>query len=157
MRRNVMQIVALVIVGSVIGFAFNALSPMGISLKPKKKAEVLEDNNIQVVSLDEVRYFLERPDTIIVDARSPEEYSLGHIPEALNIPADEFDRVWEAQRERFEEAGLVICYCSGSSCGSSDEVAELLQERGIEKVAVFMDGIPAWLKAKLPIQNGSEP
>jgi thiosulfate/3-mercaptopyruvate sulfurtransferase len=73
------------------------------------------------------------PDTIIADARSPEEYQGaiqhgisrgGHIPSAVNVPWNQFFnpdgtvKPVEKIRHILEEAGLapgkeVICYCTG--------------------------------------------
>ena len=95
-----------------------AASPAAKSFQVTPRADVL-------AQLDELRARLDDPGVAIVDARTPEEYTAGHIPGAANInyprnavaetplfwkPADEL-------RAMYEEAGItpdkrVIPYCS---------------------------------------------
>ncbi|MCX7830793.1 MAG: rhodanese-like domain-containing protein, partial [Acidobacteria bacterium] len=94
---------------------------------------------------------------LLVDARSPEEYGLGHIPGAINIPDTDVENNFKKNIEKLKKAELIIVYCSGGSCGSSEEVATQLIKKGIpaSKVAVHQDGLPGWIKAKNPIEFGN--
>jgi rhodanese-related sulfurtransferase len=154
-RKGLLQMLGLVAAGAALGLLFNTLSPMGLPLTGGKEARMAQ-KGIRMVTLDEVRYYLDQPGTILVDARSPEEYALGHIPGALNLPADAFDPAFPKVARRLHGASLIIIYCSGGSCGTSEEVAGKLQERGFKDstLAVFADGLPGWMRAKLPIQSG---
>lgn len=148
--------VGLVAAGVVLGLLFNALSPMGLPLTGGKEARMAQ-KGIRMVTLEEVRYYLDQPGTILVDARSPEEYELGHIPGALNLPADAFDPAFPKVAKRLHGASFIIIYCSGGSCGTSEAVAARLQERGFKEsvLAVFADGLPGWMRAKLPVKSGA--
>lgn len=47
-------------------------------------------------------------ESVIVDVRTPDEFSMGHIPEAINIPLDELrERIWELPK-----AKSLYIYCA---------------------------------------------
>lgn len=48
---------------------------------------------------------------VVVDARTAEEYRIGHIPGAVNVPPDSLDRI-EAILPRDKKVTLVF-YCRG--------------------------------------------
>lgn len=155
MRRTILQMVALVAIGAAVGLTYNAVSPGGIPVKGGK-TEMWGEKGVRMMKLDEVQYYLQQPGTILVDARSIYEYKLGHIPGAVNLPADNFDPVFPKVALQLKGAKLVIVYCSGGSCGTSEEVAKKLMEKGLtgDRLAIFSDGLPGWMGANLPIKTG---
>jgi thiosulfate/3-mercaptopyruvate sulfurtransferase len=100
-------------------------TPAAVAANPAAKSFQVTPRADVLAQLDEVRARLDDPGVAIVDARTPEEYTAGHIPGAVNInyprnavtetplfwkPADEL-------RAMYEEAGItpdkrVIPYCS---------------------------------------------
>jgi len=74
----------------------------------------------------------------VVDVRTPEEFTSGHVPGAINIPYDEIAR-------RASEIGppstTVVLYCrSGRRSGIA---VEALQKAGYEKLYDFQS-VTAW-------------
>lgn len=155
MRRTIFQMVILVAIGSALGLAYNAVSPGGIPVQGGKP-QMWGEKGVRMMKLDEVQYYLQQPGTVLVDARSIYEYKLGHIPGALNLPVDNFDQVFRQVAPKLKPAKLVIVYCSGGSCGTSEEVAKKLMEHGLtgDRLAIFSDGLPGWMGANLPIKTG---
>jgi rhodanese-related sulfurtransferase len=49
---------------------------------------------------------------VLIDTRTPEEYQAGHIPGAINIPAERMRA--EAARLPKDKSTPVIFYCRGS-------------------------------------------
>ena len=110
-----------------------------------------------IVMKDELKKIVKRahPDTIIIDARSVEEYAgkeieglprAGHIPSAINIPWNGFlnpdatVRDHEGIRKIFEDNGLhenqeIITYCLGGI--RSAWVYFLLRLVGYRKVSIY--------------------
>jgi rhodanese-related sulfurtransferase len=156
MRRSFLQMAALVAVGSLVGLTYNALAPNGLPLRGGTAARLAQEG-ARMMSLQEVRYYLQQPGTVIVDARSSEEFELGHIPRALNVPADNFAPYYAKVAPELQKAKLIIVYCSGGSCGTSEELAKELIAKGYSdnRVAVFHDGLPGWMRANLPIERGT--
>lgn len=87
-----------------------------------------------------------------VDVRPAREFAGGHIPDAINVPSDEFERRWnDLPKNR-----MIVLYESGRSsgdiCGASRTAGRVLLAHGFprEQVKVYQDGLDAWQKAGLP-------
>lgn len=83
----------------------------------------------------------------VLDVRSEDEFALGHLPGALNIPFAELERrlaELPANRE-------VIAYCRGPYCVLSFEAVAALRTRGYV-VHRLEDGYPEWKAAGLPVE-----
>lgn len=155
MRRYLIQAVGILVLGSLFGFVYNALSPSGIPLFAAQDSTI---TGFKMMTTDEIMLYMKEKKVaiLVVDARSPEEYGLGHIPGAINIPDTDVENNYKKYVDKLKKAELIIVYCSGGSCGSSEEVASQLIKRGIpaSKVAVHQDGLPGWIRAKNPIEYG---
>lgn len=82
----------------------------------------------------------------LLDVRSKEEYQAGHLPDAINIPFDELEKLLETlPRER-----EIVAYCRGPYCVLSHQAAERLRNLGY-RVRRFTEGYPQWKAAGLPI------
>jgi len=154
MRRAILQMLILTALGAIVGFAYNAASPKGIPVKGGKEA-ILQQQGTRMLTTDEVKYYSQQPGTLMVDARSAEEYELGHIAGAMSLPLDKFDQAFMAVQPELRKSKLIVLYCSGGSCGTSEEVAKKLGEKGFKDLAVYADGLPGWMRAKLPIRSGT--
>jgi rhodanese-related sulfurtransferase len=91
-------------------------------------------------------------DAMIIDLRSAESYSRGHIVNARNIPYDEFD----ANRDKvakFKSKPIVTVCDSGPS---SNKVAASLRKSGFENVYGLKGGMSAWSQAGLPVVTGKK-
>ena len=85
----------------------------------------------------------------IIDVRSPDEYALGHIAGAVNVPIETLPLA----AVRLPD-GPVIATCSmGGRCGRA---AELLDLTGRTAFSIN-GGTKAWQAAGYPIQSGPEP
>jgi glyoxylase-like metal-dependent hydrolase (beta-lactamase superfamily II)/rhodanese-related sulfurtransferase len=95
--------------------------------------------NVREVDLDELR---ERPaNTVVVDVREPEEFALGHVPGAINLPqADLATRLDEVPRDR---PVMVICQAGLRSL----RAAQFLSQCGLRDVASVKGGTAAWRTA----------
>jgi rhodanese-related sulfurtransferase len=83
----------------------------------------------------------------VLDVRPEDEFALGHLPGALNIPLAELER-------RLAELPVdreVIAYCRGPYCVLSFEAVAALRARGY-LVRRLEDGYPEWKAAGLPIE-----
>lgn len=83
----------------------------------------------------------------VLDVRPEDEFALGHLPGALNIPLTELERrLAELPRDR-----EVIAYCRGPYCVLSFEAVATLRARGY-LVRRLEDGYPEWKAAGLPTE-----
>ncbi|MEM6688172.1 MAG: rhodanese-like domain-containing protein [Planctomycetota bacterium] len=93
---------------------------------------------------------------VIVDARSPEAFSNGHIPGAVNIPHRNMDA--EATN-RIDRESLVVTYCDGIGCNASTKAALRMARLGF-KVKELIGGLDWWIRDGYPVdgncgENGS--
>jgi rhodanese-related sulfurtransferase/DNA-binding transcriptional ArsR family regulator len=106
-------------------------------------------DSLEAVSRDELLKHLHAGSVTILDVRPPDEFVLGHLPTAVNIPLREL-------KERLAEldpSQEIVAYCRGPYCVLSYEAVALLRERGF-KVRRLEDGLPEWRAAGLPTQTG---
>ena len=91
-------------------------------------------------------------DATIVDLRSAEAFSRGHIVNAKNIPLDEL----EANREKLVKLGdePIIAVCDTGI--SSNRAVDMLRKAGVESVYNLKGGIAAWTQANLPLVTGKK-
>ena len=83
----------------------------------------------------------------VLDVRPEDEFAVGHLPSALNIPLAELERrLGELPADR-----EVIAYCRGPYCVLSFEAVAALRERGY-LVRRLEDGYPEWKAAGLPVE-----
>jgi rhodanese-related sulfurtransferase len=94
---------------------------------------------VREVNLDQLRA---RPsDAVVVDVREPEEFAMGHVPGAVNLPqADLAMRLDEVPRDR-----PVFVICQGGF--RSLRAAQFLGQCGISDVASVKGGTGAWRAA----------
>lgn len=156
MKKYILQSLIILAFGVALGVVYNFLSPAGIPLFASQDKSVA---GFRMMTTDEIKLYIQEKgkSILIVDARSPEEYSLGHIPGAINIPDTDFEKYFSRHSNEIKKAELIVVYCSGGSCGSSEEVALQLIKKGISpsKVAVDQDGLPGWIRSKNPIEYGN--
>lgn len=83
----------------------------------------------------------------VLDVRPEDEFAVGHVPGALNIPLAELEqRLGELPPDR-----EVIAYCRGPYCVLSFEAVSALRARGY-LVRRLEDGYPEWKAAGLPVE-----
>ncbi len=105
------------------------------SMQPVSREELLEKSRAGVVT--------------VLDVRPPDEFALGHLPGAVNIPLREL----EARLAELDPALEIVAYCRGAYCVLSFEAVAALRARGFT-VRRLEDGFPEWRAAGLPVAAG---
>ncbi len=86
----------------------------------------------------------------VLDVRPPDEFELGHLPGAINIPL----HALKTRLAELDPAREIVAYCRGKYCVLSFEAVALLRARGFN-VRRLEDGLPEWRAARLPVVTGS--
>ena len=103
-----------------------------------------------MVNLEFSKYHFDAGSTVFIDARDPEDYELGHIQNAINIPYDYYED-YEDIINGLDDAGIYIIYCSGEECSLSIDLADFLYtDKLIDKLLIFEGGWPQWRDAGYP-------
>jgi len=86
----------------------------------------------------------------VLDVRPEDEFALGHLPGAINVPLGELER----RLRDLDPANEIVAYCRGPYCVLSYEAVAQLRARGF-KVRRLEDGYPEWRAAGLPVEAAS--
>ena len=146
-RRLWLQILLLVAVSSGMAIMTNAVRPNRLdwvidpetSIDPGENPELAERVS---VTLEELREHLLLGTAFLVDARKPEEYAAGHLATAINIPSTEKELYLDQIFEMLPPGELIIIYCEGGDCESSNVVFKFLVNNGygIENLRMYRPG-----------------
>lgn len=83
----------------------------------------------------------------LLDVRPEDEFALGHLPGALNVPLAALER----RLAELPQDKEVVAYCRGPYCVLSFEAVATLRARGYW-VRRLVDGFPEWKAAGLPTE-----
>ncbi len=108
-------------------------------------------DNLEPVSREELLERSREGLVTVLDVRPTDEFTLGHLPGAVNIPLDDL----EARLADLDPEQEIIAYCRGTYCVLSFEAVAELRRRGF-RVRRLEDGYPEWKAAGLPVENGPQ-
>jgi len=104
------------------------------SLEPVSRDELLKQTRAGLVT--------------VLDVRPQDEFALGHLPGAINIPLREL----EARLTDLDPSLEIVAYCRGPYCVLSYEAVAALRTKGF-KARRLEDGLPEWRAAGLPVET----
>ena len=87
---------------------------------------------------------------ILVEALPRRYYDSGHIPTAMPLPPDEYERAVELVPDKDQP---IVVYCTGITCQNSRQAAAFLAMRGYANVAVYTGGKEDWAQAGLRLES----
>ena len=99
-------------------------------------------DDMEPISREELAVRMSDGAVTVIDVRPPDEYALGHVPGAINVPLSELS----ARSEGFEPGREVIAYCRGPWCVMSFEAVAELRRKGV-RARRLADGLPEWKAA----------
>jgi rhodanese-related sulfurtransferase/DNA-binding transcriptional ArsR family regulator len=106
-------------------------------------------DSLEAVSRDELLAQTRAGFVTVLDVRPPDEFGLGHLPGAVNIPL----RDLEARLAEIDPSQEIVAYCRGPYCVLSYEAVATLRTKGF-KARRLEDGFPEWRAAGLPVEIG---
>lgn len=104
------------------------------SMEPVSRAELLQRTRSGLVT--------------VLAVRPPDEFAVGHLPGAVNIPLSEL----ETRLAELDPDHEIVAYCRGPWCVLSFEAVAVLRARGF-KVRRLEDGLPEWRATGLPVET----
>jgi rhodanese-related sulfurtransferase len=109
------------------------------------KTNEIEDIDVSAAA----RLIEETPDLVIIDIRTPGEFSQGHIPNAINI--DFMAQDFKSKISVLDRKKTYLTHCQ--SGGRSGQSLSLFNELGFTRLRHLESGFAAWKKAGLPIEK----
>lgn len=107
-------------------------------------------DSMEPVSRSELLARMKKGDVQVLDVRPADEFALGHVSGAINIPLEKLKKKLAALDPKKE----IIAYCRGPYCVLSFETVAFLRNRGF-KARRLEDGLPEWKAAGLPLDVAS--
>jgi rhodanese-related sulfurtransferase/biotin operon repressor len=107
-------------------------------------------DDMEPISREELAARMSDGVVTVIDVRPPDEYALGHLPGAINVPLSEL----QALSKGFDPGREVVAYCRGPWCVMSFEAVAELRRNGIH-ARRLEDGLPEWKAAGLAVDAGA--
>ena len=104
-------------------------------------------DSLEAVSRDELLSRSRAGTVTIIDVRPEDEFALGHLPGAVNIPL----RALERRLSELDPSKEIVAYCRGPYCVYADDAVRLLRSRGLKARRLDV-GYPEWRRAGLPVE-----
>jgi rhodanese-related sulfurtransferase len=87
----------------------------------------------------------------IIDLRTPELFAKGHIPGAINILFENFEK----ETAKFSRDKTIVVYCYDVLCHLSTKAALWLAKKGY-KVQELIGGWDGWVEHQLPVEGKAQ-
>ncbi len=153
--KTLLQTAGIVILCILLGFANHIINPNRVNISLNRPdAPVSDDSTFEkaahpeidgpaVLSKKQLLQLIQNHSVVLIDARSENEYSLSHLPTAINIPFDQIGEHIE-RVDALPSDKWLVTYCEGPPCDKSIEMATILFETGFERVAYYYAGFDDW-------------
>ena len=163
-RTSLKEALVILVLAGCLAFSINALRTDGIGLfsgppvQPDNAADLpdIEQDGVTRISIQAAINDFEQKTAVFLDARSSEDYALGHIAGAVSFPDRLFDDRIGPFLENTPPEVKLITYCEGERCALSKNLAEKLSLAGYENVYLLVDGWGQWKKLRLPVEREEE-
>jgi rhodanese-related sulfurtransferase len=136
--------------GKVFPVLLTAMLMVGVVLTGACAGAAVQEQVIQDIAPVEAHDLIERnrdnPDFVILDVRTPEEFSEEHIEGAVNI--DFYSATFRDQLDKLDKDKTYLVYCR--SGGRSGNTMEIMEDLGFQEAYNVLDGILGWKEAGLP-------
>ncbi|MDR2826783.1 MAG: hypothetical protein LBV77_01860 [Candidatus Adiutrix intracellularis] len=147
------KVLVIILISGLTAWAFNYFrpSPLGWSWHHSSPSTPVIDN------FEAMNAVLQKPGTVLIDARPSLFYKIGHLPGAINLPVDETDEATlNAWRTGQNSKSIIIIYCTDDLCQMADKLSKRLTVLGMFPI-IFSPGFAGWEKANLPIESDFKP
>ncbi len=98
----------------------------------------------------DVHEAMARPDPgfVLLDVRSPELFTIGHVPGAVSLPNR---RITQRNLDRYPDDTLFVVYCAGPHSNGADKAAVRLGALG-RCVKKMIGGIEGWKDERFDLE-----
>lgn len=163
MKKIIPEIIWIFVLSSLLGIISNLVTEKPIPFFPVKAGDNAVADSVlfgktkqpakqyfdKTVNYNQIIKLLDKPDVLFVDARSPENYTKGHIGNAVNIfPYMDDQQEYLNLVNELPHDKILILYCDGGACDLSHELAKTLFDFGYEQCFIYSGGWEEWASKK---------
>ena len=108
-----------------------------------------KDAVVTSVNTADFKKLVDAKEGVLLDVRTPQEYSDGHIPGSINI--DFHGENFKAELEKLDKSKTYDVYCRSGKRSAS--AAEVMEEMGFKKVVNLAGGIIGWQEQGFTVER----
>jgi rhodanese-related sulfurtransferase/DNA-binding transcriptional ArsR family regulator len=105
-----------------------------------------DDPEVETIGRDELLRRVSAGQVTMLDVRPAGEYAAGHLPGAINIPAEQL----AARLDELPADGEIVAYCRGPYCVFAHDAVRVLRAHG-RAARRLEDGVLEWRLAGQPV------
>lgn len=116
----------------------------------KSGADLVDEAKSRVIEIDAANAIMQQANgnTVFLDVREPNEWNLGHVPNALHIPRGQLEGQVEGSLNRDKN---IVIYCAAGF--RSVLAADTLRQMGYEHVTSLKGGFRSWAESGGDIED----
>lgn len=107
-------------------------------------------DEVKHVKSKEAAAIVAKGDVVVLDVRTPDEFSEGHIDGAKNIDFLD-DAKFKAEAAKLDKSKTYLVHCQAG--GRSSKSLKVFQDLGIKNLIHLDDGFGGWKDADLPVKK----
>ncbi|MBC2704764.1 rhodanese-like domain-containing protein [Desulfobacula sp.] len=141
-----------------IGLAVNMVRPDSIPVIADWSTEnrlTSESGETLIIPTSLAKALFEKNEAVFMDARDKDQFDMGHIKGAKNLPWHAVDDYFMDIVQDLPNDTTIITYCDGESCDLSHELSLFLMKMGFNHVKVLVNGWTVWQELNLPVEGDS--
>ncbi len=163
-RRDLLWLLWLVLTSVLLGQVINLVRASPLPFRYETKQERLEAGvkRLEVLPVAAVNqevpvsapakltlseFLAARATGAVLDARPSIFYRLGHVPGALSLPRENFEKVYAQLGARLGKEQVLTVYCASETCVDAELVHAALVRLGHKQVQIFTGGWAEWQAA----------
>jgi 3-mercaptopyruvate sulfurtransferase SseA len=171
LRHEILVLLCVFVAAVALGFGLNVLRERPLPILYRDKETRLKDSVQRIqprskdsnskpiteqFSLGQFAAYVAESKGVIIDARPEIFHRMGHVPGALSLPRDDFEKGYSVLRGRLESDWTqpIVVYCADASCTDASLVKKALNSLGYNNVAVFAGGWHEWTQVGKETEGG---
>ena len=151
-KKVIRQAVVILFISLFLGMGVNSFFRNGIDPFRYPAASATTATEIRKIGLEQAQQVI-AGGIPILDARSQEDFSEGHIPGAISLPYYDMGSYLDRVLPFLSTNQPILIYCSEASCADAEFLARSIFQLGYAKLLVFKGGFKAWVAAGLTIER----
>ena len=104
-------------------------------------------DNLAPISREDLLARLHEDAVTLIDVRPEHEFTLGHLPGALNMPLEDLEKTLK----RLPKNQEIVAYCRGPYCVMAFEAVAALRAKGY-RARRLEEGFPEWMAAGMDVE-----
>lgn len=150
MKKNIwFQILTIIAITVISGSVYNLYSTQGIDFIYTP----LELDTGSNLDADQTYRLLREGKAVFIDARYEKEFTISHLPGAINIPSNLSREKLMSRLESIPRERMIVVYCGSEQCQAARRLAGLMTYLGFERVYVYLAGMEDWQARNYPLEK----